>query len=89
MPLRPLAIIVLAHHNPLADQTTEVMKKVMACLLITFTCVIFGLFYDRLTVLPKELYQNRRLIWKLAKNDFKSVMPAPIWEWYGHLYSRW
>lgn len=66
-----LAIIVLAHHNPLADQTTEVMKKVMACLLITFTCVIFGLFYDRLTVLPKELYQNRRLIWKLAKNDFK------------------
>lgn len=66
-----LVIIVLAHHNPLADQKTEVMKKVMACLLITFTCVIFGLFYDRLTVLPKELYQNRRLIWKLAKNDFK------------------
>lgn len=66
-----LAMIVLAHHNPLADQKTEVMKKVMACLLITFTCVIFGLFYDRLTVLPKELYQNRRLIWKLAKNDFK------------------
>ena len=66
-----LAIIVVAHHNPLADPQTEMMKKVMACLLITFTCVIFGLFYDRLTVLPKELYQNRRLIWKLAKNDFK------------------
>ena len=66
-----LALLVVMHHNPLADQTTEVMKKVMACLLIFFTCVIFGIFYDRLTVLPKELYQSRRLIWKLAKNDFK------------------
>ena len=66
-----LAAAVLLHHNPLADQTTEMMKKVMACLLISFTCVIFGIFYDRLTVLPKELYQSRRLIWKLAKNDFK------------------
>lgn len=66
-----LAIVVLLHHNPLADQTTEIMKKVMACLLIVFTGVIFGIFYDRLTVLPKELYQSRRLIWKLAKNDFK------------------
>ena len=66
-----LALLVVMHHNPLADQTTEVMKKVMACLLISFTCVIFGIFYDRLTVLPKELYQSRRLIWKLAKNDFK------------------
>ncbi len=66
-----LAGIVVMHHNPLADQTTELMKKVMACVLIVFTCVIFGIFYDRLTVLPKELLQNRRLIWKLAKNDFK------------------
>lgn len=66
-----LATVVLLHHNPLADQTTEIMKKVMACLLISFTCVIFGIFYDRLTVLPKELYQSRKLIWKLAKNDFK------------------
>ncbi|TCL59298.1 teichoic acid transport system permease protein [Kineothrix alysoides] len=66
-----LAGIVVMHHNPLADQTTELMKKIMACVLIVFTCVIFGIFYDRLTVLPKELLQNRRLIWKLAKNDFK------------------
>ena len=35
-----LATVVLLHHNPLADQTTEMMKKVMACLLIAFTCVI-------------------------------------------------
>lgn len=66
-----LALAVILHHNPLADQTTEVMKKVMTCLLLAFTCVIFIVFYDRLTILPKELIQNRKLIWKLAKNDFK------------------
>lgn len=27
---------------------------------------------DRLLTLPRELYQNRKLIWKLAKNDFKT-----------------
>ncbi len=27
--------------------------------------------YDKMTQLPAELWQNRRLIWKLAKNDFK------------------
>ncbi|WMC91765.1 ABC transporter permease [Kineothrix sp. MB12-C1] len=66
-----LAGIIVTHHNPLADQGTELMKKVMACILIVFTCVIFGIFYDRLVVLPKELLQNKKLIWKLAKNDFK------------------
>lgn len=66
-----LAAAVVFHHNPLADRTTEIMKKVMTCLLLSFTCAIFIAFYDRLTVLPKELIQNRKLIWKLAKNDFK------------------
>lgn len=66
-----LALVIVSHHNPLADQTTEIMKKVMACLLIVFTCVIFALFFDRLVILPKELLQSRKLIWKLAKNDFK------------------
>ena len=33
---------------------------------------VFATFYDRITVLPIELWQNRELIWKLAKNDFKS-----------------
>ncbi|MCM1251922.1 MAG: ABC transporter permease [Clostridium sp.] len=66
-----LAIILITHHNPLADQVTERMKKVSGCVLITFTCIIFALFYDGLTTIPIELFQSRRLIWKLAKNDFK------------------
>ena len=66
-----LGIVLITHHNPLADQATENMKKVSGCVLITFTCTIFALFYDGLTTIPKELFQSRRLIWKLAKNDFK------------------
>ena len=66
-----LAVVLVLHHNPLADQVTERMKKVSGCVLITFTCIIFALFYDGLTTIPIELFQSRRLIWKLAKNDFK------------------
>ena len=67
-----LAIVIVMHHNPLADPVTEQMKKVSGCVLITFTCIIFALFYDRLTTIPIELFQSRKLIWKLAKNDFKT-----------------
>lgn len=67
-----LAIVLIMHHNPLADQVTEEMKKVSGCVLITFTCLIFALFYDRMTTIPIELFQSRKLIWKLAKNDFKT-----------------
>ncbi len=66
-----LALVLVLHHNPLADQVTENMKKVSGCVLILFTCIIFTIFYDGLTTIPIELFQSRKLIWKLAKNDFK------------------
>ena len=66
-----LALVLINHHNPLADQVTERMKKVSGCVLITFTCVIFALYYERIMTIPAELFQSRKLIWKLAKNDFK------------------
>ena len=66
-----LALVLLKHHNPLADQVTEQMKKFSGCVLITFTCIIFAIYYDRIVTIPVELFQSRRLIWKLAKNDFK------------------
>ena len=37
-----LALVLVNHHNPLADQVTERMKKVSGCVLITFTCIIFS-----------------------------------------------
>ena len=66
-----MALIIVLHHNPFADQQEELLKKIIACVLIMISCVVFILLYDKLTVLPMELFENRRLIWKLAKNDFK------------------
>ena len=66
-----LALVLIKHHNPLADQVTERMKKVSGCVLITFTCIIFSIYYERIITIPVELWQSRKLIWKLAKNDFK------------------
>ena len=43
----------------------------IACGIIFVAILGFGFLYDKITVLPAELYQSRHLIWKLAKNDFK------------------
>lgn len=66
-----LAAVIVMHQNPGADQQEELLKKVISCVVIAFSSVIFIKWYDKFTVLPVELYQNRHLIWKLAKNDFK------------------
>ncbi len=66
-----MAVLIALHHNPLADLHEELVKKIIACSIIAVTIIIFGFLYDKITVLPVELFQNRRLIWKLAKNDFK------------------
>ena len=66
-----VAVIVILHNNPLGDLYTENLKKICACALLLLACIIFGVYYDRIFIIPKELYQSRELIWKLAKNDFK------------------
>ena len=66
-----MGVIIVLYHNPLADPTDELIKKVIACVLIVAAIVVFIRFYDKITLLPFELYDNRRLIWRLAKNDFK------------------
>lgn len=64
--------VIVVHHNPLADQQEEMIKKVVACVLIVIGLAVFYRFYDRLVSLPVELWDSRKLIWKLAKNDFKN-----------------
>lgn len=66
-----LAAVILVHNNPGADQQQELMKKGISVAVILASCFIFIKWYDKFTVLPVELWQNRHLIWKLAKNDFK------------------
>lgn len=64
-------LILILHHNPWADPQEELIKKIIGSILVVAASVVFIKFYDKLTILPVELYDNRRLIWKLAKNDFK------------------
>jgi len=66
-----MAGVIVLHNNPLADPKEELLKKVISCAVILVACFIFIKNYDKITILPTELWQNRRLIWKLAKNDFK------------------
>lgn len=66
-----LAAMIIFHQNPGANPKEELFKKIISCL--TIAAAVFGLikWYDKFTGLPVELFQNRHLIWKLAKNDFK------------------
>ncbi len=68
-----MAIVIIVHENPgpSADPREELIKKIISCLAIFAACVIFAKWYDKFTTLPVELFQNRHLIWKLSKNDFK------------------
>lgn len=66
-----MAAVIVFYHNPLANQADETVKKIIACVMIAFSIFAFGFLYDKITVLPVELFQSRHLIWKLAKNDFK------------------
>lgn len=66
-----LAAVILLHSNPDADPGQELLKKGISVAVILFSCLIFIRWYDKFTVLPVELWQNRHLIWKLARNDFK------------------
>ena len=66
-----MAAVIVFYINPLADPKEEIIKKVIACSIILISTIGFGVLYDKITVLPIELFQSRHLIWKLAKNDFK------------------
>lgn len=66
-----MASTILLYRNPGADPEEQLLKQILSCGVIFVTCVVFIRWYDKFTLLPVELYQNRHLIWKLAKNDFK------------------
>ena len=66
-----LAAALLLHNNVLEDPNTARLKKISGCLLLGAGVFLFTLFQDRVLALPVELYQNRRLIWRLSRNDFK------------------
>lgn len=64
--------ILFGHENRFADPEQELIKKVIATAIVVVGVLVFVVFYDKLVILPKELWQNRKLVWKLARNDFKT-----------------
>lgn len=67
-----IAAIVIFHDNPFANPKDELIKKGIAVAFSLCAMAAGILLYDKLMVLPGELWGNRKLIWKLAKNDFKT-----------------
>lgn len=67
-----LNLYIILHHNQLADPNQELIKKIISCVILEGIYLVFLKTYDKIVILPIELWQNRRLIWKLAKNDFKT-----------------
>ena len=73
-----IAAVILLHHNPLDDPDTEHLKKLCGVLLTAAGAFILTFTFDKLMILPKELWQSRRLIWRLAKNDFRKRYAGSI-----------
>ncbi len=69
--LTVLAAVVVLHVNPDADRHYENIKKTISVCVIVCAAIFFALKYDKIVTLPVEIWQNRRLILKLAGNDFK------------------
>lgn len=67
-----LNLYIIFHHNPLDNHNLEIIKKVISCVILNAIYVVFLVGYDKIIILPIELWQNKALIWKLAKNDFKT-----------------
>ncbi|MCR5672916.1 MAG: ABC transporter permease [Lachnospiraceae bacterium] len=67
-----LAAYIILHHNPFADPREEMIKKIISCIILAAIYSVFLLKYDKIVILPVELFTSRQLIWKLAKNDFKT-----------------
>ena len=65
-------MVILLHKNPFANPGDELIKKCIAAVIIMVSLVLYAVLYEKIIVLPAELYQNRKLIWKMAKNDFKT-----------------
>lgn len=65
-------LYIIFHKNILADPSQELVKKIISCMILDAALLLFVVFYERIVILPIELYQNRELIWKLSLNDFKS-----------------
>ena len=54
---------IIFHHNPLADRQQEIIKKCISVAVLWGAFAVFARLYDRIIILPQELWANRKLIW--------------------------
>lgn len=54
-----------------ARATQNIMKKILVCSVLDVLMVFILVKWSSIVVIPGEIKQNRKLIWNLAKNDFK------------------
>ena len=84
-----MALLIVFHKNPgpAVDQSQELAKKIISCVVIAAACFAFIHWYDKFTGLPVELFQNRHLIWR--KMILKRDMRVLTWARSGRWRSRW
>lgn len=54
------------------EKNVDIMIKVLACLFLNVMALVLVKCRRNVVGLFKELYKNKRLIWNLSKNDFKT-----------------
>lgn len=52
------------------------LKKIALCVLFNIISIVFYFLFDKFSIVPIELYRNRKLIMKLSINDFKTKYAA-------------
>lgn len=55
-----------------ARANVDMAKKILACISIDIICFMILKYAKRVAILPIELYRNKKLVFNLAKNDFKT-----------------
>lgn len=55
-----------------ARTNIDMAKKILACISIDIICFFVLKYAKQVVILPIELYHNKKLVFNLAKNDFKT-----------------
>lgn len=67
-----LNVLIIIRPGQDIELVSGFIKKGIFCLVLDGLLLGLVVFYEKLKILPVELYRNRKLIFKLAKNDFKT-----------------
>lgn len=71
-------IVLDISDNPLSEKVHEklnrkyLIENILVTLLIDLCALVLFCYHKKIMTLPVELWQNRKLIWSLAVNDFKT-----------------